>query len=70
VAPESKNPVFSCSGLTLLNMLISLLDDLTNIEGMGGLQRLQLTSKKLAVSILELKSLHHYQSLDLEIAPS
>tara|TARA_R110001606_G_C15224268_1_gene634390 strand:+ start:62 stop:937 length:876 start_codon:yes stop_codon:yes gene_type:complete len=61
--PKAKT-VFSCSGLILLNIVNYPSDDLTNIEGMGGLQRLQLTSKKLA-SLSGIEKLTSLSKLDL-----
>lgn len=61
--PKAKT-VFSCSGLVLLNIVNYPYNDLTNIECMGGLQRLQLTSKKLA-SLSGIEKFTSLSKLDL-----
>lgn len=61
--PKAKT-VFACSGLSLLNIVNYPSGDLTDIENMKDLQRLQLTSKKL-VSLSGIEKLVSLSTLDL-----
>lgn len=61
--PKAKT-IFSCSSLSLLNIVNYPSGDLTDIESMKDLQRLQLTSKKL-VSLSGVEKLVSLSTLDL-----
>lgn len=61
--PKAKT-VFSCDGLSLLNIVNYPSEDLKDIQKMSGLRRLQLTSRKL-VSLSGIESLSSLSILDL-----
>ena len=61
--PKAKT-IFSCRGLSLLNIVNYPSEDLTDIDNMKDLKRLQLTSKKL-VSLTGIEKLVSLSILDL-----
>lgn len=61
--PKAKS-VFSCNGLSLLNIVNYPMEDLTALQNMSDLTRLQLTSKKLS-ALAGIEHLGSLSTLDL-----
>lgn len=65
---EKAKTIFDCSDLKLLNIVNYPFDTLQDIREMAGLERLQLTSKKL-VSLSGVENLHSLKIIDFMSCP-